>query len=106
VPVVAVAVRTFAEKVAMFVLLETQFATEVISVPPLQVAVNVMLSLFGGDRVWGLAGVTRGALVQATETTRGWLPVIVGSIFDPAVMVPVPTLCAVTNPPVVIVAMG
>ena len=104
-PEVSVAVRTFAENVAKVVLLENQVATAVISCPPLQVAVNVWL---GSPcvRVTGLLGVTMGTLVQAIETTRGWLPLMDGSKFDAAVTVPEPELCAVTSPPVVTVAMG
>ena len=98
------AVKMFAEKVAVAVLLESQDATAVISCP-LQVAVNVWLGT-SGVRVTGPVGLTMGALVQATETTRGWLPLIDGSKFDAAVTVPEPELCAVTSPPVVTVAMG
>jgi|SRR5579862_1603463 len=45
-----------------------------------------------------------GALVQATETVRGWVPVIDGRMLEDAVIVPVPEDCAVTSPPEVMVA--
>jgi len=101
----ATALRTFVEKVAMFWLLENQVATAVMSCPLLQEAVNVRLGSVG-DRVVPLLATTMGALVQATETTRGWLPVIDGSMFDAAVTLPAPVLCAVTSPLLVTVAMA
>lgn len=104
-PVPPTAVRVLDVKVAKFVLLENQVAVEVISCPPLHVAVNVWLPLLLLlVRVMGPVGLTIGALVHATETVSGWVPVIEGRIFDVAVMVPVPTLCAVTSPPALIVA--
>lgn len=101
-PAPPTAVTTPAETVAIAVLLENHVATEVIACPP-QEAVKDMLGALG-VRV-PLVGLMIGAVVQAIETVMGWVPVIDGSIFDAAVMVPVPTLCAVTSPPGLMVAM-
>jgi hypothetical protein len=46
-----------------------------------------------------------GALVQATATVMGWVPLIEGSTFEVAVTVPLPVACAVTSPELEIVAM-
>lgn len=46
-----------------------------------------------------------GALVQATATVMGWVPLMEGSKFEVAVTVPVPVACAVTSPDGEIVAM-
>ncbi len=102
-PLPSTAVRTSEEKVASAVLLENQVATVLISCPPLQVAVNSWLGLSSVREA--VEGVTMGALVQATETMMGWVPLIVGSIFEVAVTVPEPAFVAVTRPPAVIVAM-
>jgi hypothetical protein len=51
-------------------------------------------------------GVITGAVVQAIETVRGWVPLMDGSTFDVAVIVPVPEFCALTNPLALIVAMA
>lgn len=104
-PCVAIAVTTPAETVAIAVLLETHVAVAVICCPPLQVAVKGKLGWFG-VRV-PLVGLMTGALVQATETVRGWVPLIDGSRFEVAVMVPLPVSCpAVTSPELEIVAMA
>jgi hypothetical protein len=106
-PVVATAVTTPAEIVAMVVLLENHVAVEVMGVPPLHVAVKVRVAWLG-VRV-PLVGVMTGAVVQATETVMGWVPLIDGSTFDVAVIVPVPPvpeLAAVTRPLALIVAIG
>ena len=99
----ATAVTTPAETVAIVVLLENHVATEVTSCPPSQEAVKDMVAWFAFRAP--LVGLITGAVVQATETVMGWVPVIDGSIFDAAVTVPVPTFCAVTSPPALIVAM-
>ena len=97
------AVTTPAETVAIAVLLENHVATDVIGCPPHE-AVKDMLGTLAVTVP--LVGLIMGAVVQAIETVIGWVPVIDGSTFDDAVTVPVPTSCAVTRPPGVMVAMG
>jgi len=100
---VAIAVTTPAETVAIVVLLETHVAVAVISCPPLHDAVK------GRDGWLGVrvpvVGLMIGALVQATATVMGWVPLIEGSTFEVAVTVPLPVACAVTSPELEIVAM-
>ncbi len=100
--VVAVAVTTPAETVAIVVLLDTHVATAVMSCPPLHEAVKAKLAVLGVREA--LVGFMIGALVQATATVRGWVPVIDGRLLEAAVIVPVPVDCAVTSPPEEMVA--
>ena len=65
----ATAVTKPAETVAIAVLLDTHVATDVMSCPPLHVAVKAKLGWLGVRLV--LVGVMTGALVQATATVRG-----------------------------------
>jgi hypothetical protein len=101
-PAVSNDVTTPAETVAIAVLLETHVATVVTSWPPLHEAVNNIVSCCG-ERL-PLVGLMTGALVQATATVSGWVPVTDGRMLDVAVIVPVPTACADTSPLLVIVA--
>ena len=96
-PTVAVAVTRPAETVAIAVLLDIQVATAVMSCPLLHEAVKEKLGRLGVRLA--LVGLMIGELVQATETVRGWVPVIDGRTLEDAVIVPVPVDCAVTSPP-------
>ncbi len=88
---------------AIVVLLENHVAVAVMSCPPSQLAVKDMLGVL--EVRAPVVGVTVGALVQATETVMGWVPLIDGNTFEVAVMVPVPDSWAVTRPELEIVAM-
>ena len=87
-PEVPIALTTPAETVAITVLLDTHVAELVMDCPPLQVAVKLRVGWLS-VRV-PLVGLMIGALVQATATVIGWVPLIDGSTFDVAVTVPVP----------------
>ena len=100
---VSVAVTTPWETVAIAVLLETQLPTVVMSCPPLQDAVKFRVGN-SVSRVSPFVETITGVSVQATETVRVWVPLIEGSTFEVAVIVPVPVSCAVTSPPLEIVA--